>query len=63
MNETVFMDTAFLLAVIDTSDRHHGKTAEYYRKMVGRKCSVVTTEAVLIEIGNSLSKRQRFQLS
>lgn len=56
MSETFFMDTAFLLAVIDTSDRHHVEAAECYRKLVSRKRPVVTTEAVLIEIGNGLSK-------
>ena len=52
----IFMDTAFLLAVIDTSDRHHDTAAGCYRKLISRKWSVVTTEAVLIEIGNGLSK-------
>lgn len=56
MNGPVFMDTAFLLAVIDASDRHHETAAECYRKIVSRKLSVLTTDAVLIEIGNGLSK-------
>lgn len=50
------MDTAFLLAVIDTSDQHHKTAAECYRKIVSRKLPVLTTDAVLIEIGNGLSK-------
>lgn len=56
MSDAVFMDTAFLLAVIDTSDQHHAGAAECYRKLVSRKWPVVTTEEVLIEIGNGLSK-------
>jgi predicted nucleic acid-binding protein len=42
MNKVVFMETAFLLAVIDTSDKYHAEAAECYRKLVGRKWQVVT---------------------
>jgi len=50
------MDTAFLLAVIDTSDEYHLTSKECYKKLVKGKWSVITTEAVLAELGNGLSK-------
>ncbi|MDM8566677.1 PIN domain-containing protein [Candidatus Halobeggiatoa sp. HSG11] len=52
----VFMDTAFLIAVIDTSDNYHDLAITCYKKLIKQKWSVITTEAVLIEIGNGLSK-------
>ncbi|MCP4113748.1 MAG: type II toxin-antitoxin system VapC family toxin [Desulfobacteraceae bacterium] len=52
----IFMDTAFLIAVIDDSDNYHETASESYKKLVIDKWTVFTTEAVLTEIGNGLSK-------
>ena len=56
MKEKVFMDTAFLIAVIDTSDKYHDIAVTCYKNLIKHKWSVITTEAVLIEIGNGLSR-------
>ncbi len=56
MKKQIFMDTAFLIAVIDTSDKYHIPAAECYKKIVTEKWSVITTEAVLIETANGLSE-------
>ncbi len=48
----IFMDTAFLIAVIDDSDNYHETASESYKKLVIDKWTVFTTEAVLTEIGN-----------
>ena len=56
MKEKVFMDTAFLIAVIDTSDNYHNIAIKSYNRLIREKWLVFTTEAVLIELGNSLSK-------
>jgi hypothetical protein len=56
MKKQIFMDTAFLLAVIDSSDTYHNIAIECYQKLIKEKRSVITTEAILIEIGNGLSK-------
>ena len=56
MKKQIFMDTAFLLAVIDTSDIYHNLALECYKKFIENKWSVTTTESVLVEIGNGLSK-------
>jgi len=55
MKKRIFMDTAFLIAVIDTSDRYHIPATESYQKIVAERWSVITTEAVLTEIANGLS--------
>jgi len=56
MDKRIFMDTAFLLAVIDRSDKYHLGAEECYRKLIKEKWSVIITEAVLTELGNGLSK-------
>jgi predicted nucleic acid-binding protein len=56
MKKQIFMDTAFLIAVIDSSDNYHISAVESYKKIVKEKWSVITTEAVLIETGNGLSE-------
>jgi predicted nucleic acid-binding protein len=58
MGKQIFMDTAFLIAVIDTSDKYHNTAKECYRKLIEGKWLVITTEAILVEIGNGLSKLQ-----
>lgn len=56
MNKKIFMDTAFLIAVIDTSDKYHDIAVECYKNLVELKWSIITTEAILVELGNGLSK-------
>jgi len=51
----IFMDTAFLLAVIDDSDRYHATAKASYQRLVRENRTIVTTEAVLVEIGNGLA--------
>jgi predicted nucleic acid-binding protein len=58
MKRRIFLDTAFLLAVINRSDEYHFSAAKYYRALVEQKWLLVTTEAILIEVGNSLAKQR-----
>jgi predicted nucleic acid-binding protein len=58
MNRRIFLDTAFLLAVINRSDEYHASATKYYRSLIEQKWLLVTTEAVLIETGNSLAKQR-----
>lgn len=55
MNSPVFLDTGYILAAINTADKFHerAQTAALHVKP-----PFVTTEAVLIEIGNALSKHR-----
>ena len=49
-----FVDTSFVVALVNRKDQHHSKAlalvSEYERQ------SLVTTDAVLLEIGNALAK-------
>ena len=56
MKKEIFMDTAFLIAVIDTSDNYHLRATECYRKLIADRWQVTTSEAVLIETANGLAR-------
>jgi len=53
MSSSVFIDTGYILALINTADEHHERAATVARKV---KPPFLTTEAVLVEIGNALSR-------
>lgn len=52
----VFTDTSGWLAIVIESDFLHEKAAETYSDLLNSDCNFVTHDAVLLEIGNSLSK-------
>ena len=49
----MFVDTSYWLALVNTGDRHHGRARALALTLRG---PLVTTEAVLIEVGNSLAR-------
>jgi len=49
----IFIDTGYILALINTSDAYHERASAIASEIVGR---FVITEAVLTEIGNTLSR-------
>lgn len=53
MPEGVFVDTGFFLALVNTRDEYHQRAAEYSRRNFPK---LITTEAVLTEVANSLSR-------
>ncbi len=55
MNE-VFLDTSFAIALSSITDQHHGKAVELATQLQARQTGLVTTDAILLEIGNALSK-------
>jgi uncharacterized protein len=55
MNE-VFLDTAFAVALVSPRDQLHQKAVAWSEKIEASKISVITSRAVLLEIGNALSK-------
>lgn len=55
MNVPVFLDTGYILAAINSADNFHGRAQSAASQV---KPPFITTEAVLIEIGNALSKRR-----
>ena len=53
MTAPAFIDTSYILALVNTSDMHHVRAAEASRAV---EPPFLTTEAVLTEIGNALSR-------
>jgi predicted nucleic acid-binding protein len=56
MNRVVFLDSAYPIALFSKRDEHHRKAWELANELRTVKPNVVTTRAVTIEIGDSLSK-------
>ena len=54
-DEQRFIDTGFWLALIDPGDQYHGRALAISRTTTGR---FLTTEAVLVEIGNALARER-----
>ncbi len=53
MTSPVFIDTGYILALINTADEHHQRAAAVSRQVAP---PFLTTETVLTEIGNALSR-------
>ncbi len=55
MNE-LFLDTSFSIGLVSPRDQIHEKAINWARKIEESKIPIITTQAVLLEIGNALSK-------
>ncbi|MDB6020190.1 MAG: hypothetical protein JWQ04_47 [Pedosphaera sp.] len=53
-----FVDAAFLVALAVETDQWHDAAVAWYQKAEAQDYSLVTSWAVLLEVGNSLAKRQ-----
>jgi hypothetical protein len=60
MQNEVFLDSSYAIALAALSDELHGMAVEIARQMKAEGTRMVTTHAVLCEIANSLTK-QRFR--
>jgi predicted nucleic acid-binding protein len=56
--ERLFIDTAFIQAVLNKQDQYHAQALKLLPK-VKNALEVWTTEAVLMEVGNALSTFNR----
>ncbi len=54
MNSSVFIDTGFVIALINTRDEFHEQAKSLSINYAG--WPVITTDAVLLEIGNALAR-------
>lgn len=54
-----FIDTSFAVALVNTKDHHHLEAVELSFKYDG--VSLITTDCILYEIGNSLARALRAQ--
>lgn len=57
MPETVFIDTGYILALVNENDQQHAEALALSQRFDGHP--VVVTDAVLLEIGNALSRIDR----
>lgn len=57
MPSTLFVDTGYVIALINQNDRYHQQALQLAEKYEGTP--VITTDAVLLEIGNALSRIAR----
>ena len=53
--QTIFVDTAAWLALLDTSDSLHLQARQVMRELGQQRAHLITTEWVLVEIGDALS--------
>jgi hypothetical protein len=53
----LFLDTSYVVALVSPRDEHHERAAFFLRGIEARKIPLVTTRAVMVEVGDSLSRR------
>ena len=58
MNTEIFLDAAFAIALAAPSDQLHNRAFVLSQRLERDRTVMVTTQAVLLEIGNALSKRR-----
>jgi uncharacterized protein len=53
----IFVDSNYIVARISTRDQHHARAKALARETAGTQ--LITTDAVLLEIGNALARRHK----
>jgi predicted nucleic acid-binding protein len=61
MPEPLFVDTGYIIALINENDHYHRQALTLSEQYDGHR--LVTTDAVLLEVGNALSRLARRQAS
>ena len=56
MKNKVFLDTGYAIALSARNDHYHRRAGKLADRLEAEKTQIVTTRAVVIEIGNALSK-------
>jgi predicted nucleic acid-binding protein len=54
----VFLDTSFAIALSSITDQNHARAVKLANQIETDKTRLVTTRAILLEIGNALSKQK-----
>ena len=57
MSNSLFVDTGYIIALINSTDQYYQKALELSKKYEGYP--IITTDAILLEIGNALSRIAR----
>ena len=58
LGESVFLDTSYAIALSAPNDQHHERALELAAELEATGAVLVTTRAVLLEIGNALSRKR-----
>ena len=58
MQAEVFLDTAYAIALLSPTDQFHARALELAEQLEALGTRLVATSAVLLEIGNALSKQR-----
>lgn len=56
MQNSVFLDTSFSIATAIVRDEFHERAVDLANKIAAEDTQIITTQPVILEIGNSLSK-------
>lgn len=59
MKSSVFVDTQYVIALINDGDRHHDKAMQLAARY--SDTPLLTTQAVLLEVGNALARHHRVE--
>jgi predicted nucleic acid-binding protein len=57
VTRTWFLDTGFVIALVSPRDKYHAIANELSERIEDEGIQLLTTEAILLEIGSALSKR------
>lgn len=63
MTNPVFLDTGHAIALANERDRHHEQAVELSKRVSQENRQIITTQAVLTEIGNRLAAPSDRQLT
>ena len=58
MENRIFLDTAFAIALSVETDQHYDQAVKLAEQLETENTILITTTAILLEIGNALSKRR-----
>ncbi len=58
MVNSVFLDTSYTIALSIAKDNYHPKAIELLLELNQKQTQIITTQAVILEIGNTLSKQK-----
>lgn len=60
MAPEIFIDASYIIALVSITDRYHAQAAALANQLARSPVKLITSRAVLLEIGNALA-RQRFR--
>ena len=55
----VFIDTSYIISLVVSSDKHHSKARELSKRVREERLILVTTKAILLEVGNAFSAKYK----